>query len=62
VVRAGLRQARQFGKTNAASSSPDETIEITIVKRNGALNGFNQWTLNGGSFLDGDQEADVQGE
>jgi hypothetical protein len=24
-----------------------ETIEITILKRNAALNGFNQWTLNG---------------
>ena len=25
-------------------------IEMTIVKRNGALNGFNQWTLNGEAF------------
>jgi FtsP/CotA-like multicopper oxidase with cupredoxin domain len=31
-------------------ASPDETIEITIVKHNGALNGFNQWILNGEAF------------
>jgi FtsP/CotA-like multicopper oxidase with cupredoxin domain len=36
-----------FGKANEAPAPPDETIEITIVKHNGALNGFNQWTLNG---------------
>ena len=40
----------QFGKANAVPASPDETIEITIVKHNGALNGFNQWTLNGEAF------------
>lgn len=39
-----------FGKTNEAPASPDETIEMTIVKRNAALNGFNQWTLNGEAF------------
>ena len=40
----------QFGKVNAALASPDETIEMTIVKHNGALRGFNQWTLNGEAF------------
>ena len=39
-----------FGKANATPASPDETIEITIVKQNAALNGFNQWTLNGEAF------------
>ncbi|MGA2398946.1 MAG: multicopper oxidase domain-containing protein [Steroidobacteraceae bacterium] len=39
----------RFGKTNAALT-PDETIEITIVKNNAALDGFNQWALNGESF------------
>ena len=34
-----------FGKANAA-----KTIEMTIVKRNAALNGFNQWSLNGEAF------------
>ncbi len=40
----------QFGKANAAAAVPDETIEITVVKHNGALNGFNEWTLNGEAF------------
>jgi FtsP/CotA-like multicopper oxidase with cupredoxin domain len=40
----------QFGRGDAAPAAPDETIEITIVKRNGALDGFNQWTLNGEAF------------
>ena len=39
-----------FGKTDTASTAPDETIEITVVKHNAALNGFNQWTLNGEAF------------
>ena len=38
-----------FG-TNKAADTPDETIEIAIVKRNAALNGFNQWLLNGKAF------------
>lgn len=40
----------RFGKSNTAQASPDETIELTIVKHNGALDGFNQWTLNGEAF------------
>jgi FtsP/CotA-like multicopper oxidase with cupredoxin domain len=36
-----------FGKTDAPSPPPDATIEMTIVKNNAALDGFNQWTLNG---------------
>jgi FtsP/CotA-like multicopper oxidase with cupredoxin domain len=40
----------RFGKPKAAPASPDETIEMTIVKHNGALNGFNQWTVNGEAF------------
>lgn len=40
----------RFGKANAAPVSPDETIEMTIVKHNAALHGFNQWTLNGEAF------------
>jgi FtsP/CotA-like multicopper oxidase with cupredoxin domain len=40
----------QFGSSNATPAKPDETIEMTIVKYNGALNGFNQWTLNGEAF------------
>ena len=51
----------QFGRPNGVPRPPDETIEITIVKHNYALNGFNQWTHQRRSFLDGDHEADVHG-
>jgi FtsP/CotA-like multicopper oxidase with cupredoxin domain len=40
---------RRFG-TDAAPPMPDETIEMIILKHNGALDGFNQWTLNGEAF------------
>ena len=40
----------RFGKPNAVPAAPDETIEMTIVKHNAALHGFNQWTINGEVF------------
>jgi len=40
----------RFGKGGAVPASPGDTIDITIVKHNAALNGFNQWTLNGEAF------------
>ena len=40
----------RFGEANGTPALPDETIEMTIVKHNGALNGFNQWTLNREAF------------
>jgi FtsP/CotA-like multicopper oxidase with cupredoxin domain len=40
----------RFGKPNAAPASPDEIIELTIEKQNGAVDGFNRWTLNGEAF------------
>ena len=39
-----------FGKPDATAAPPDETIEMLIVKDNGALGGFNRWTLNGEAF------------
>jgi FtsP/CotA-like multicopper oxidase with cupredoxin domain len=39
-----------FGNTNARLAEPDETIEMLIVKRNAAVGGFNQWTLNAEAF------------
>jgi FtsP/CotA-like multicopper oxidase with cupredoxin domain len=39
-----------FGKPATSAASPDETMEFTIEKHNGALGGFNQWTLNGEAF------------
>lgn len=40
----------RFGKASGPAAAPDETIEMTIVKRNAAAGGFNQWTLNGEAF------------
>ena len=40
----------QFGKSGSEPSQPDEVIEITVVKRNAAADGFNLWTLNGQAF------------
>jgi FtsP/CotA-like multicopper oxidase with cupredoxin domain len=40
----------QFGKAATQPVHPDETIEMLIVKRNAAVDGFNQWTLNGEAF------------
>jgi FtsP/CotA-like multicopper oxidase with cupredoxin domain len=40
----------QFGKADPVSVQPDDTMEFLIVKHNGAVNGFNQWTLNGEAF------------
>lgn len=39
-----------FGKDAATQAKSDQTIEMLIVKHNGALGGFNQWTLNGVAF------------
>ena len=39
-----------FGKPNTAPPAADEMIEVTIAKRNGVLDGFDQWALNGEAF------------
>ncbi|MGH9865009.1 MAG: multicopper oxidase family protein [Candidatus Acidiferrales bacterium] len=39
-----------FAKPGTSPATPDETLEFTIVKHNAALDGFNQWTLNGQAF------------
>jgi FtsP/CotA-like multicopper oxidase with cupredoxin domain len=39
----------RFGNPGAAAA-PDETIQVTVVKHNGAADGFNIWTLNGEAF------------
>jgi len=39
-----------FGRKPAGLVRPDQTIELLIVKHNAALEGFNQWTLNGVAF------------
>lgn len=40
----------RFGKPGVTPGTPDETIEIAIVKHNAAAHGFNRWTLNGDAF------------
>ena len=41
----------RFGRAGAPpAAAPDETIDITVVKRNAAAHGFNLWTLNGEPF------------
>jgi len=40
----------RFGKRNTAPPAADEMIEVTIAKRNGVLDGFDQWALNGEAF------------
>ena len=38
-----------FGKQDAAAN-PDETFEMIFAKNNAALDGFNEWTINGVAF------------
>jgi len=53
----------RFGKPNAAPAPPDETIEMTFVKHNAALHGFNQWTINGKALsMDTMQLARISGQ
>jgi FtsP/CotA-like multicopper oxidase with cupredoxin domain len=40
----------RFGKAGAEAAAADETFEMTIVKNNAALHGFNRWTINGEAF------------
>jgi FtsP/CotA-like multicopper oxidase with cupredoxin domain len=39
-----------FSKQDAAAANPDERFEMTFVKKNAALDGFNEWTINGVAF------------
>ena len=36
----------RFGEPKGAGREPDEVIEMTFTKRNAAVQGFNQWTIN----------------
>jgi len=40
----------RFGVTGRSVPPPDEVIEMTFAKRNAALHGFNEWTINGVAF------------
>lgn len=41
-----------FGNSGGPIAQPDEVFEMTFAKRNAALHGFNQWTINGTPFPD----------
>jgi FtsP/CotA-like multicopper oxidase with cupredoxin domain len=41
-----------FGRAGGSQPTPDEIFDMTFAKRNAALNGFNQWTINGVAFDD----------
>ncbi|HXQ13059.1 MAG TPA: multicopper oxidase domain-containing protein [Caulobacteraceae bacterium] len=41
-----------FGDSTPKTYAPDETFDMTFAKNNAALNGFNQWTINGVAFSD----------
>jgi FtsP/CotA-like multicopper oxidase with cupredoxin domain len=43
---------RVFGRPGATAAPPDEVIDMIIDKNNAALDGFNQWTINGVAFSD----------
>ena len=51
----------RFGKANALPAAPDETIEMTIVKHNAALERLQSVDPQRRSLFDGDHEADVHG-
>jgi FtsP/CotA-like multicopper oxidase with cupredoxin domain len=50
----------KFGDSAAHSSQPDETFEMTFAKNNAALDGFNQWTINGTPYPDTQMMATPQ--
>ncbi len=39
-----------FAKPGATAPAPDETFEMTFVKDNASLDGFNKWTINGVAY------------
>lgn len=41
-----------FGNASSPARAPDEVFEMTFAKRNAALDGFNQWTINGVPYPD----------
>ena len=42
----------RLGSTSGPAVQPDETFEMLFEKKNAAIDGFNQWTINGVSYPD----------
>lgn len=40
----------RFSRPGAIAPPPDETIDMTFAKNNAAMDGFNEWTINGAAF------------
>jgi FtsP/CotA-like multicopper oxidase with cupredoxin domain len=40
----------RFGSSEVPRESPDETFDMLFEKQNAALDGFNQWTINGKAY------------
>ena len=40
----------RFARPGATSTTPDETFEMTFAKNNAAMQGFNEWTINGQAY------------
>jgi FtsP/CotA-like multicopper oxidase with cupredoxin domain len=43
---------RRFARQGAGATPPEEVFDMTFAKRNAALGGFNQWTINDVPFDD----------
>jgi FtsP/CotA-like multicopper oxidase with cupredoxin domain len=41
-----------FGSASKVAAAPDQVFEMTFAKQNDALDGFNQWTINGTAYPD----------
>ena len=42
----------RFGHLAGPAAQPDDVFEMAFAKRNAALDGFNQWTINGTAYSD----------
>jgi FtsP/CotA-like multicopper oxidase with cupredoxin domain len=40
----------RFGNSETAPAQPDEVFEMLVEKQNAAVEGFNQWTINGAPY------------
>ena len=49
-----------FGNAGASSPKPDETFEMLFEKQNAALDGFNQWTINGVAYSSRPDDSDAR--
>jgi hypothetical protein len=49
----------RFGMIDTTAALPYETIGMTVVKHNAALNGSNQWVINGETFSIQTMKPDV---